>query len=333
MNAAIFDSKQDSDLTHVVTNLQSEIDRYKKQSTMLARMNTLHQRMASILDLPSMIETYSIWLMEHVPHDLLGFNNPSLQRLHMYCSHHGPQRRQAIDLAEVLLKRLDQYPISEQVDNFHAYKWTIQREQTCEGLAFVRMDNSFSQEEIDFVEDTLPVLADSLRRALEYENIFSQNRRDPLTGLPNRVEFAERVPVAMEQARRHGHPLTLAALDLDHFKAVNDAMGHLIGDKVLTNVAQVMQEQIRQTDLLVRMGGDEFLLIMPDTTTKEAAHLAQRLCNAVKALHVNAAGKSLGVSIGLAQWDVSLTQDQWLELADDRLYQAKAQGKSQVLCH
>ncbi|WP_051308968.1 GGDEF domain-containing protein [Desulfogranum japonicum] len=333
MNATIFEREQHGDLAHLVSTLQSEIDRYKRQAKNLTRMNSLHQRMASILDLPSMIEKYSIWLMEYVQHDLFGFNNPCLQRLHMYCSHHGPRRRQSISLAELLLRRLDQYPMSEQLDNLYACKWAIQREQTCEGLVFVRMDTPFSREELQFIEDTLPVLSDTLRRALEFEKIFTQNREDPLTGLPNRVVFEERMPIAMEQARRHGHPLSLAALDLDHFKSVNDAMGHLIGDKVLKNVSRAMNNEIRQTDLLARMGGDEFLLVMPDTTIKEAAVLAQRLCNAVKSLNIHAAQKTLGVSIGLAEWDLPLSQDQWIELADNRLYQAKANGKSQVLYH
>ncbi|PIE57669.1 MAG: GGDEF domain-containing protein [Desulfobulbus propionicus] len=333
MHTVLERSPRNSDLAQVVTILQSEIDKYRRESETLSKINTLHQRMASILDLAAMLEAYSIWLQEYVHHDLLGYNNPKMQRRHMFCSHHGQRRRQAITLAESLLTHLDQYPKVKKRDEFYIYRWSIQRDQLCENLTVIRLDSPFSQTEIAFIEETLPILGESLRRALEFEYIATQVRKDPLTGLANRVVFEERTPIIMEQAKRHGHPLTLAALDLDHFKSINDAMGHLMGDKVLQSVARSIHEQIRQTDLLVRIGGDEFILVLPETTVEEAGCLAQRVCDAVRHLNIHAGNKVLGISIGLSQWDMNKSMEQWLEVADNRLYQAKAAGKSQVLYH
>jgi diguanylate cyclase (GGDEF) domain len=122
----------------------------------------------------------------------------------------------------------------------------------------------------------------------------------------------------------------LAALDLDHFKAVNDTMGHLMGDQVLKQVAEVLQRQIRLSDLLVRMGGDEFLLVLPDTAMEDARFLAERLCQAVEELNIVTQAGRLAVSIGLSEWKSGMQLDAWLERADDILYQAKANGRAQV---
>ena len=165
---------------------------------------------------------------------------------------------------------------------------------------------------------------------MEYEEIFAQARRDTLTGLPNRIVFEERIGTIVEQAKRHNRPLTLAALDLDHFKAVNDTMGHLMGDQVLKQVAAVLSNEVRLTDMLVRMGGDEFLLVLPDTSMQDARFLAERLCWAVEQLNIATSAGKLAISIGLSEWHNALSIERWIEHADDILYQAKANGRAQV---
>jgi diguanylate cyclase (GGDEF)-like protein len=124
--------------------------------------------------------------------------------------------------------------------------------------------------------------------------------------------------------------LTLAALDLDHFKAVNDTMGHIMGDQVLKQVAAVLSNEVRLTDMLVRMGGDEFLLVLPDTSMQDARFLAERLCLAVAQLDIGTNAGKLAVSIGLSEWRPGMSIETWMEQADDILYQAKANGRAQV---
>lgn len=135
----------------------------------------------------------------------------------------------------------------------------------------------------------------------------------------------------MESAVRHGHPLTIASMDLDKFKQINDRQGHAAGDRALQMVARTMAASIRGSDLLVRMGGDEFLLLMPDTDLQSAQILAQRLWQKIDRLSINTNGVDrLGISIGIVQWQPGLTKNDWLQLADDTLYKAKGMTRTKV---
>ncbi|MGE4400754.1 MAG: diguanylate cyclase [Desulfobulbus sp.] len=331
MERKAFEEQVDVKIAATMENLLSELSHYRHQSEKLRKINTLYQRMAGILDLPAMIEAYSIWLMEFIGHELIGYNNPNRQRMHMFCSYHGPKRRQAIQLAQELLEpesATEKCPTL--LDGFHVHRWIIDSGECYGVLVLLRKGKPLSQDDFDFIEESLTIFADPLKRALDYEEIFAQARKDTLTGLPNRYVFEERIGSIVEQAKRHGHPLTLAALDLDHFKAVNDTMGHLMGDQVLKQVTEALKKQIRLTDLLVRMGGDEFLLVLPDTSIQDARFLAERLCQAVEQLNIVTTAGKLAISIGLSEWSSSMELNAWFERADDILYQAKANGRAQV---
>jgi diguanylate cyclase (GGDEF)-like protein len=331
MELKAFESQVDLQDAPTMENLLTELLHYREQSEKLKKINTLYQRMAGILDLPSMIEAYSIWLMEFIGHELIGYNNPSRQRMHMFCSYHGPKRRQAIQLAQKILRQpQEQKTHLLQTDGFHVNKWTL-NSADCQGsMVILRKGQPLSEDDLQFIDESLMILTDPLKRALEYEEIFAQARKDSLTGLPNRFVLEERIGSIVEQASRHGRPLTLAALDLDHFKAVNDTMGHFMGDQVLKKVAEALNRQIRLSDLLVRMGGDEFLLVLPDTSMHDARFLAERLCRAVEQLGITTNAGKLAVSIGLSEWNKSMDITTWMERADDILYQAKANGRAQV---
>jgi len=321
----------DVKIPSTMESLLSELSHYRHQSEKLRKINTLYQRMAGILDLPAMIESYSIWLMEFIGHELIGYHNPCRQRMHMFCSYHGPKRRQAIQLTQELLQpesAMEKCP--SQLDGFHIHRWVIDSGECYGVLVMLRKGKPLNADELDFIEESLIIFADPLKRALDYEEVFTQARKDNLTGLPNRYVFDERIGSIVEQAKRHGHALTLAALDLDHFKAVNDTMGHLMGDQILKQIADALRGQIRLNDLLVRMGGDEFLLVLPETNINEARFLAERLCLAVEKLNINTAAGRLAVSIGLSEWAGTMDINSWLEHADDILYQAKANGRAQV---
>ncbi len=331
MNTKVLDHQIDAQSIATLENLLSELSHYRQQSEKLRKINTLYQRMAGILDLPAMVEAYSIWLMEFVGHELIGYHNPTRERMHMFCSYHGPKRRQAIQLAQEILEQpYPAEPRAAHAEGFHVHRWAFDSVDSRGLLVLLRKGMPLSEEELQFIDESLLILAEPLKRALEYEEIFAQARRDTLTGLPNRFVFEERIGSIVEQANRHGHPLTLAALDLDHFKAVNDTMGHLKGDQVLQQVAGALKKQIRLTDLLVRMGGDEFLLVLPDTSLQDARFLAERLCAAVEQLNVSTDAGRLAVSIGLSEWQPGYDLKTWMERADDILYQAKANGRTQV---
>ena len=310
--------------------LLAELDHYREQSARLRKVNELYARLAGIMDLPSMIEIYSIWLSQFVDHDLIAYWNETQDRLHMFCSCHGPKRRQIIDTARTLLEQ--RQPIAALVDGYHAFSWSFAGAEEKGCILILRQGGPFHAEARELIQESIAILSDPLRRAVSYEEIYQQAHRDALTGLPNRFVFEERVVPLMEHAQRYGHPLTVAILDLDHFKEINDNLGHLRGDQVLKTVARTLAAQIRATDLLVRMGGDEFLLVLPETELQQAAALAARLCSAVSELRVSTGvdGHLLGVSIGLAQWRAGQSVQAWLEEADNHLYQAKAGGRNQV---
>ncbi len=184
---------------------------------------------------------------------------------------------------------------------------------------------------MSLINDALQILREPLQRALEYEDLFEMANNDALTGLANRRVFEDRIDAMLEGARRHDRPISIASMDLDHFKQVNDNFGHAEGDRVLQLVAEAMKKTVRRSDLLVRMGGDEFLLVLPDTSLKAAQALTERLCQAIQKLKVKVPdGRQLGISIGLIQYQPGMGREELLVKADEILYQAKSQGKARV---
>jgi diguanylate cyclase (GGDEF)-like protein/PAS domain S-box-containing protein len=167
-------------------------------------------------------------------------------------------------------------------------------------------------------------------RTAELERL---SREDPLTGLANRREFDLRLAHEHERAVRHEVPLSVAMLDLDLFKRVNDAWGHAVGDEVLRHVAAVLRAQCRTVDLPARYGGEEFVIALPDTSLLEAQALCERIRVAIQehdwsAIHPDLA---LTISIGVAMREPSDTAQSLVEAADQALYQAKHAGRNRVV--
>ena len=309
-----------------------ELDHFRRQTERLDLMNKLHGRMAGVLDISAMIEAYSVWLMPHVEHELVGYKNQVHSKKHLYCSGHGPKRRSIIAFAEELLNKSDQKAQGyRSEDGYYAHKWFIETAEDAGILIILKDESGLSDNEISLIGESLVILADSLRRGIEYEELFASARKDVLTGLANRRVFDERINDLMMGARRYKRPLTMASLDLDFFKQINDNFGHQKGDNVLRQVGRVFSRAIRSTDMLVRIGGDEFLLVMDDTDLSSARILAERLCTAVGEMDIWADDDTkLGVSIGMSEWNKEENLDEWMERVDDILYSAKSDGRSRV---
>jgi diguanylate cyclase (GGDEF)-like protein len=160
-----------------------------------------------------------------------------------------------------------------------------------------------------------------------------ESQEDPLTGLANRRSFTRRLAAEMEVALAVGQPLTLAVADLDHFKIVNDRLGHSIGDTALRESASVMQRHVRESDLVSRIGGEEFALILPAMTRDSAIDFCNRVRGAIESHEWQRFHPDLAVtiSIGLAQWDGTAEVPELLEAADAQLYRAKRSGRNQVV--
>lgn len=157
---------------------------------------------------------------------------------------------------------------------------------------------------------------------------------DPLTGIANRRRLEDRAREEVERARRFNRPLSLMIMDLDHFKGVNDRHGHPFGDKVLRTLAKVGHANLRQTDLFARVGGEEFVVLMPETTSDTAVQIAERLRSQLSDNPVTEEGVTTTVtlSIGISVYGPEAqTVEALMAQADRALYAAKAQGRDCVV--
>lgn len=156
---------------------------------------------------------------------------------------------------------------------------------------------------------------------------------DGLTGLYNRKHFDERWDAATAHNKRHGAPLSLAMFDLDHFKSLNDSFGHPAGDNALRVFAELIQRVSRTTDIPCRYGGEEFALIMPETSPADAEKLCERIGSELRELSWPAhPERNVTVSIGIAgaETSASVAAAGWIEEADKALYSAKQGGRDRV---
>jgi len=169
-----------------------------------------------------------------------------------------------------------------------------------------------------------------LRRLNEQLQVKSQT--DPLTGLANRAALDRRFARALEQARRYSRPLSIVMLDIDHFKSINDEFGHQMGDRVLKEFADLLVSGLRGSDAVGRWGGEEFLLLCPETSSQQAAAFAERLCEQSRALSFST-GQTQTLSAGVAELNATDTVDSLLRRADAALYRAKHEGRDRVCCH
>lgn len=184
----------------------------------------------------------------------------------------------------------------------------------------------------------------SLRTALDVKRIYTleiENITDPLMGINNRRHLERRLHDEFSKARRHNLPLSVLMLDIDHFKDVNDTYGHDTGDMVLKNLATLISTSIRDTDCVARFGGEEIVMIFPDTDGQEASKMAERLRlsiekNAIVPADIEKEGREIyiTVSIGIAENVPEVpTVEEMLKRADNAMYRAKHEGRNRIfLC-
>lgn len=158
---------------------------------------------------------------------------------------------------------------------------------------------------------------------------------DALTGLPNRRFFELAFEQEQAKSRRDGTPLALALIDLDHFKQINDRYGHKAGDALLQHVAQTLRQNTRAGNVVARVGGEEFAVLLPNTAMADAAEVAERMRVAMANNRCEYDGKALEItlSIGVAPVDPVAHRDLSYRLADDALYAAKQAGRNRVFLH
>jgi two-component system cell cycle response regulator len=186
------------------------------------------------------------------------------------------------------------------------------------------------------LETILPHAFSILENAWSYRRISSISETDGLTGLPNVRHFRERLRMEHARARRYKETYAIMMLDIDHFKKVNDLYGHPVGDTVLRELAVIIKEAARQTDMPARYGGEEFILFMPKTTVLDVLQAGERLRKAVERKAFAAPSPLLRctISIGIADYRPGFegSEQEVIRRADQALYEAKRSGRNRVVC-
>lgn len=152
---------------------------------------------------------------------------------------------------------------------------------------------------------------------------------DPLTGLSNRALLRSTLEQAIQQNHRGGAPMTLVSLDLDHFKLINDSLGHEAGDTVLRGVGDLLHRRIRRADRVFRVGGEEFLALLYGTNAEDGLRVAEELRDAIGSLPL-LPGRSVTVSVGVAALRPGEDWTEWMKRGDENLYRAKSAGRDRV---
>jgi len=211
------------------------------------------------------------------------------------------------------------------------YRLRIQDHQLGEISLFRK--SIFSSDELCRLEKLLCALIYPVRNALMYQIALKSAYRDPLTGLNNRAAMEKLLPREIELANRHTHPMAVLMMDLDGFKLINDRCGHDIGDQVLRDVGQVLQSAVRNTDLLYRYGGDEFVGGLAQTDINGALEVSERIRRGVETLTLSGreiSGK-IEMSIGITMLKPDDSFKHAFKRADKALYQAKQGGKNCIM--
>jgi len=185
------------------------------------------------------------------------------------------------------------------------------------------------QEELEKTNEDLQSLRTEFRR------VRQESMVDPLTGIQNRRAFDTSLAAAREHAKTSNEALCLLLVDIDHFKKVNDIYGHVVGDAVLKQVVNAINDVVRGGDVLARYGGEEFVLLLPNTPMEGAERVADNICNQVRNQKMDNGhvGKNVGrvtVSVGVALFSSNETIEQFVVRADTALYRAKESGRNRI---
>ncbi len=169
-------------------------------------------------------------------------------------------------------------------------------------------------------------------RAQRARQLAEMMTKDSLTGLLQHARVKERLDHELQRSERTGEPLSVVMLDIDHFKKVNDNYGHLIGDQVISSVANLLKQQLRKTDIIGRYGGEEFLLILPDCNQQQAFALVEQLRQSFASLPFSFDYHNFHCtfSAGISQAKATDDTDQLIDQADKALYSSKHAGRNQT---
>ncbi|MCG6574650.1 GGDEF domain-containing protein [Pseudomonas sp. AF32] len=214
----------------------------------------------------------------------------------------------------------------------HLLSYNLSHEGDDLGELVFRRNQRFTDPEQGDLEAAMSTMLFPLRNALLYRAATQDALRDPLTGTGNRIAMEQTLNREIDMSRRHMQPLSLLMLDIDHFKRINDTYGHGAGDVVLKTVAESIKQQLRNVDMVFRFGGEEFLILLSNTSREAAALVGERLRHAAQLQDYFAAQTriDLTVSLGCATLLPGESVESVLRRVDSALYVAKREGRNRL---
>jgi len=192
--------------------------------------------------------------------------------------------------------------------------------------------NAFDEGDVPALESVADICANAIQNANYFERVRHMAYVDGLTGVFNRRYFEIRVQEEIERAKRYTGAMSLVMIDIDHFKRLNDEFGHLMGDDVLRQISTFFSQNLRKVDVACRYGGEEFAIIVPETTGEDAYYVAEKLRKVIQSSVFPGVPRPVTISAGVASYPANgSTRDELIKAADEALYSAKQSGRNSVV--
>lgn len=191
--------------------------------------------------------------------------------------------------------------------------------------------NAFDHDDLQPLESVADICAAAIQNAHNFNRMKQLAYVDGLTGIHNRRFFEMRIVEELERAGRFQGRVSVIMVDIDHFKKMNDEFGHLLGDEMLRSVSSILKQQLRKVDMVCRYGGDEFAIVVPETTGESAVRVAEKLRRQIETHFFPGVPRQVTISCGVADYPAhGITRDEVVAAADSALYQAKQLGRNKV---
>ncbi|WXL27334.1 GGDEF domain-containing protein [Ectopseudomonas mendocina] len=214
----------------------------------------------------------------------------------------------------------------------HSASYHLNHQDQYLGELTFRRKVRFTEEELGQLESLLASLVYPLRNALLYRIAIHSALRDPLTETGNRIAMDQALNREIDIARRNLQPLSILMIDIDHFKQINDNYGHSVGDQALKAVANAIKTSLRNVDMVFRVGGEEFLVLLSNTGKEAASMVGERLRQSVMNTQylVDGEAMKLSISLGCAELEAGESKDQLMHRADCAMYASKRAGRNRL---
>jgi len=278
-----------------------EENTFDETQTDVSHLLQLSSQLQTSLDIESILTEFSEDIQSMVTHDHLGYEH----------------EEQGIT-----------FTVGKNARHKLSYQLTVNDEIL--GTLLISRRRKFKPEECRQLENLLCALLYPLRNALLYRSALTAAHKDPLTGIGNRAAFNEALDREIELAQRHQRSLGMIVIDIDHFKSINDTYGHSVGDCLLKAMANCADNTIRLSDQLFRYGGEEFVVLLPETDDKGVKRLADRIRRNIAAMDCACEGKHIKMTASFGVTTLRKDEDGKALFArtDQALYQAKKDGRN-----